>query len=48
DYDFWSELILSSPNSFTHSNKLEMINEEFYRYLNGEALLTFKWNTYGR
>ncbi|KAF0536923.1 transient receptor potential cation channel subfamily a member 1-like [Gigaspora margarita] len=25
-----------------------VINEEFYKYLNGEALLKFKWNTYGR
>ncbi|RIB19686.1 hypothetical protein C2G38_1247405 [Gigaspora rosea] len=24
-----------------------MINEEFYRYLNAEALLEFKWNTFG-
>ncbi|CAG8540838.1 320_t:CDS:2, partial [Scutellospora calospora] len=47
-YDFWSELLLPSFNSFTYSYKLEMINEEFYRYLNGEALLKFKWNTYGR
>ncbi|RIB11421.1 hypothetical protein C2G38_2250159 [Gigaspora rosea] len=46
--NFWKELLLPSPNPFTHSNKVEVINEEFYRYLNGEALLKFKWNTYGR
>ncbi|RIB11420.1 hypothetical protein C2G38_2203476 [Gigaspora rosea] len=48
DYNFWRELVLPSSNAFTHSNKLEVINEEFYRYLNGEALLKFKWNTFGR
>ncbi|CAG8434906.1 7160_t:CDS:2 [Scutellospora calospora] len=47
-YNSWKEFILPKPNCFTYSNKLEMINEEFYRYLNGEALLKFKWNTYGR
>ncbi|KAF0511001.1 transient receptor potential cation channel subfamily a member 1-like [Gigaspora margarita] len=47
-YKFWNELLLPSANPFTHSNRLEVINEEFYRYLNGEALLKFKWNTYGR
>ncbi|KAF0333071.1 transient receptor potential cation channel subfamily a member 1-like [Gigaspora margarita] len=47
-YNFWKELILPSPNPFTHSNKVDVINEEFYRYLNGEALLKFKWNAYGR
>ncbi|KAF0524643.1 transient receptor potential cation channel subfamily a member 1-like [Gigaspora margarita] len=48
DYRFWKELLLPSANPFTNSNKVEMINEEFYRYLNGEALLNFKWNTYGK
>ncbi|KAF0541196.1 transient receptor potential cation channel subfamily a member 1-like [Gigaspora margarita] len=48
DYNFWKELLLPSSNPFTYSNKLEVINEEFYRYLNGEALLKFKWNTFGR
>ncbi|CAG8624551.1 10786_t:CDS:1, partial [Scutellospora calospora] len=47
-YSFWKELIMPCSNCFTYSNKLEMINEEFYRYLNGVALLNFKWNTYGR
>ncbi|KAF0408151.1 hypothetical protein F8M41_008603 [Gigaspora margarita] len=40
------ELLLPSYNSFTYSNMFEMVTEEFYRYLNGEALLKFKWNTY--
>ncbi|KAF0541193.1 transient receptor potential cation channel subfamily a member 1-like [Gigaspora margarita] len=48
EYKPWKELLLPKPNPFTHSNKVEVINEEFYRYLNGEALLKFKWNTYGR
>ncbi|KAF0502925.1 transient receptor potential cation channel subfamily a member 1-like [Gigaspora margarita] len=47
-YNFWKELILPSPNPFTHSIKVDVKNEEFYRYLNGEALLEFKWNTFGR
>ncbi|RIB14680.1 hypothetical protein C2G38_1635876 [Gigaspora rosea] len=47
-YKFWKELILPRTNPFTHSNKVEVINEEFYRYLNGEALLKFKWNAYGK
>ncbi|KAF0541195.1 transient receptor potential cation channel subfamily a member 1-like [Gigaspora margarita] len=47
-YSPWRELVLPTPNPFTYSNKVEVINEEFYRYLNGEALLKFKWNTYGR
>ncbi|KAF0541200.1 transient receptor potential cation channel subfamily a member 1-like [Gigaspora margarita] len=46
--DFWGELLKPSFNPFTFSYKLETINEEFYRYLNGEALIKFKWNTYGR
>ncbi|KAF0507607.1 transient receptor potential cation channel subfamily a member 1-like [Gigaspora margarita] len=48
EYNFWKELLFPKPNSFTCSNKIKLINEEFYRYLNGEALLKFKWNTYGR
>ncbi|KAF0383400.1 transient receptor potential cation channel subfamily a member 1-like [Gigaspora margarita] len=47
-YNFWKELLLPSPNPFTYTNNVEVINEEFYRYLNGEALLKFKWNTFGR
>ncbi|RIB30736.1 hypothetical protein C2G38_2151864 [Gigaspora rosea] len=47
-YNFWKELILPSTNPFGHSNKVDVINEEFYGYLNGEALLNFKWNTYRR
>ncbi|RIB28345.1 hypothetical protein C2G38_2158106 [Gigaspora rosea] len=39
EYRFWQELLLPSPNPFTYSNKIEMINEEFYRYLNGETYL---------
>ncbi|KAF0541197.1 transient receptor potential cation channel subfamily a member 1-like [Gigaspora margarita] len=47
-YSFLEELLVPSPNPFTYSNKVEVINFEFYRYLNGEALLKFKWDTYGR
>ncbi|KAF0524640.1 transient receptor potential cation channel subfamily a member 1-like [Gigaspora margarita] len=45
DYNFWEELLLPKPNPFVYLNNIEKINEEFYRYLNGEALLNFKWNT---
>ncbi|RIB11418.1 hypothetical protein C2G38_2042691 [Gigaspora rosea] len=48
EYNPWKELFLPKPNPFTHSYSLEVINEEFYRYLNGEVLLKFKWHTYGR
>ncbi|KAF0485002.1 transient receptor potential cation channel subfamily a member 1-like [Gigaspora margarita] len=42
-YNFWKELLLFSFNPFIHSNKLEKINEEFYRYLNGETILKFNF-----
>ncbi|CAG8506128.1 2650_t:CDS:2 [Scutellospora calospora] len=48
DYSFWKELVQPAHNCFTYTNRLKMINEEFYSYLNGEALLGFKWNTYGK
>ncbi|RIB06366.1 hypothetical protein C2G38_2253262 [Gigaspora rosea] len=47
-YNYLKELFYPEPNLFSHSKKFEKIDEEFYRYLNGEALLEFKWNTYGR
>ncbi|KAF0511024.1 nucleopolyhedrovirus p10 family protein [Gigaspora margarita] len=47
-YNFWKELLLPSPNTFIYSIRSTMINEEFYNHLNLEALLKFKWNTYGR
>ncbi|KAF0461569.1 transient receptor potential cation channel subfamily a member 1-like [Gigaspora margarita] len=49
EYSFWKELLLPKNHSpFSHSKKFEMVDEEFYRYLNGEALLKFKWDTYGK
>ncbi|CAG8566364.1 2143_t:CDS:2, partial [Dentiscutata heterogama] len=42
-YSFWKELILPEPSSFAKS-----IDSEFYKTWNGEALLNFKWNTFGR
>ncbi|KAF0524633.1 transient receptor potential cation channel subfamily a member 1-like [Gigaspora margarita] len=47
-YNFWKDLLLPNVSPFSHSKKFEMVDEDFYRYLNGEALLEFKWNTYGR
>ncbi|KAF0531631.1 nucleopolyhedrovirus p10 family protein [Gigaspora margarita] len=43
DYIYWKELI--SPKFSTFSN-YEF--PEFYKYWYGEALLNFKWNTYGK
>ncbi|CAG8480194.1 3812_t:CDS:2 [Dentiscutata heterogama] len=37
DYDFWNELWRPEPNCFTYLSNVEMINNEFYRYINGEA-----------
>ncbi|CAG8577347.1 6375_t:CDS:2, partial [Scutellospora calospora] len=47
-YYNWKELIRPIPNSFISSNHLEKINYEFYKYLNGRALLEFKWKFYGK
>ncbi|CAG8452319.1 1779_t:CDS:2 [Scutellospora calospora] len=49
--DFYHPLkafLLPTPSCFIYSNKLEKINYEFYKYLNGKALIEFKWNTYGK
>ncbi|CAG8519491.1 13358_t:CDS:2 [Racocetra fulgida] len=42
NYIFWDELKNPSPSFFTNSIDLEL-----YKYWNGEALINFKWNTYG-
>jgi len=43
DYEWWWELIKPKPSSF-----VEAINRSIYKTLNGEALINFKWNTYGK
>ncbi|KAF0363846.1 transient receptor potential cation channel subfamily a member 1-like [Gigaspora margarita] len=48
DYKFWKELLLPESSCFAGSPYNEMINYELYKYINIEALLEFKWNTYGR
>ncbi|RIB28864.1 hypothetical protein C2G38_2137125 [Gigaspora rosea] len=48
DYNFWKELLLPESSCFAGSPYNEMINYELYKYINIEALLEFKWNTYGR
>ncbi|CAG8504423.1 15520_t:CDS:2 [Acaulospora colombiana] len=43
EYVTLKELLAPQVNSFTEYDKLDL-----YRWWNGEALLDFKWNTYGR
>jgi hypothetical protein len=43
DYNWFWELIRPNPSPFT-----ETINREIYKTWNGEALINFKWNTYGK
>jgi hypothetical protein len=43
DYNWFLELILPQPSPFT-----ETINRNIYKTWNGEALINFKWNTYGK
>ncbi len=42
DYSWW-ELIKPKPSPF-----VETINREIYKTWNGEALINFKWNSYGK
>ncbi|KAF0464571.1 transient receptor potential cation channel subfamily a member 1-like [Gigaspora margarita] len=42
-YNFWKELISPSCSSFTRYEASEL-----YKWWNGEALLNFKWNSYGK
>ncbi|CAG8502309.1 5498_t:CDS:2, partial [Scutellospora calospora] len=42
NYNTWDEIKNPSPSYFTDSIDLEL-----YKYWNGEALINFKWNTYG-
>ncbi|CAG8466075.1 467_t:CDS:10 [Funneliformis caledonium] len=41
--DIWWELIAPRPSSF-----VETINREIYKTWNGEELINFKWNAYGK
>ncbi|GBC31908.2 hypothetical protein GLOIN_2v936047 [Rhizophagus irregularis DAOM 181602=DAOM 197198] len=43
DYNWFIELIRPQPSLFT-----ETINRNIYKTWNGEALINFKWNTYGK
>ncbi|PKK64414.1 hypothetical protein RhiirC2_716292 [Rhizophagus irregularis] len=43
DYNLVLELIKPQPSLFT-----ETINRNIYKTWNGEALINFKWNTYGK
>ncbi|CAI2194832.1 8315_t:CDS:2, partial [Funneliformis geosporum] len=43
DYSWWRDLIKPKPNSF-----VETINKEIYKTWNGEAVINFKWNKYGK
>ncbi|EXX59171.1 hypothetical protein RirG_191230 [Rhizophagus irregularis DAOM 197198w] len=42
DYNWW-ELIKPQPSPF-----VKTVNENIYKTWNGEALINFKWNTYGK
>uniref|UniRef100_U9US43 Ion transport domain-containing protein n=1 Tax=Rhizophagus irregularis (strain DAOM 181602 / DAOM 197198 / MUCL 43194) TaxID=747089 RepID=U9US43_RHIID len=43
DYNWFLELIKPQPSPFT-----ETINRNIYKTWNGEAIINFKWNTYGK
>ncbi|CAG8525662.1 9688_t:CDS:2 [Scutellospora calospora] len=43
NYNPWKELIFPEPSPFTKYK-----SSELYKYWHGEALLNFKWDTYGR
>ncbi|PKY61887.1 hypothetical protein RhiirA4_487491, partial [Rhizophagus irregularis] len=43
DYNWFLELIRPQPSPFT-----ETINRNIYKTWNGEALINFKWNAYGK
>ncbi|GBC03272.1 hypothetical protein RclHR1_05040013 [Rhizophagus clarus] len=43
DYDWRWELIKPKPSRF-----VEVINRDIYNTWNGESLINFKWNTYGK
>ncbi|RGB40342.1 hypothetical protein C1646_753407 [Rhizophagus diaphanus] len=43
DYDWWKELIRPKPSPF-----VKTINRSIYKTWNGEALINFKWNLYGK
>ncbi|GBB88163.1 hypothetical protein RclHR1_01470011 [Rhizophagus clarus] len=43
DYKWYKELIKPQPSPF-----VETINENIYKSWSGEALINFKWNTYGK
>ncbi|RGB44239.1 hypothetical protein C1646_748964 [Rhizophagus diaphanus] len=43
DYSWFLELIRPQPSPFT-----ETINRNIYKSWNGEALINFKWNAYGK
>ncbi|GBC02452.1 hypothetical protein RclHR1_04630008 [Rhizophagus clarus] len=43
DYNWFLELILPQPSPF-----VETISNNIYKTLDGEALINFKWNSYGK
>jgi hypothetical protein len=43
DYNWFWELIKPQPSPF-----IKTVNENIYKTWNGEALINFKWNTYGK
>jgi hypothetical protein len=43
DYNYISKLFWPKPSPFVNT-----INRDIYKTWNGEALINFKWNTYGK
>jgi hypothetical protein len=43
DYNWFMELIIPQPSPF-----VDTINKNIYKTWNGEALINFKWNTFGK
>ncbi|CAG8465583.1 14744_t:CDS:10 [Funneliformis caledonium] len=43
EYSWWWELIKPAPSTF-----VETISRDIYKTMNGEALIIFKWNKYGK
>jgi hypothetical protein len=43
DYNWFSEIIRPQPSPF-----VKTINRDIYKTWNGETLINFKWNTYGK
>ncbi|RIB27387.1 hypothetical protein C2G38_8224 [Gigaspora rosea] len=51
EYNFWKELFKPKPSRFIELSEIYFYktwNDAFYKTWNGEALINYKWNTFGR